>query len=69
MGERLLRVDDSENPVGMVEVVKRAVLIASLAVPDGGKPVAWPDQVRADKQAGDKAIEFLDQHRLIAEGE
>jgi hypothetical protein len=61
--------DETENPIRMVKVLEDRRLVCSVLMPDDWKPVAGHDQLRADKQAGDEAIELFEQHGVLTEGE
>jgi hypothetical protein len=48
---------------------KGRLLICSTPIPDDWKPLARFDQVGADQQTGDEAVELFEQHRFLAKGE
>jgi hypothetical protein len=58
---------ETENSVEMVDVVEgRGVFL--LASPDDRQLFAWLDELRADDQAGDEAVQLFEQHRCFAKG-
>ena len=65
----VVRHHEREHFVQVVSRIEdRRRLVSSLA-PDDGKPFAWRDHLRTNKHAGDKTIEFFEQHSLLAKGE
>src|ERR1700729_445436 len=59
---------EAEDSVQMVEAVEGG-FVFPLASPDDRQPFARFDQFGAYKEASDEAIEFLQQHRIIAESQ
>ena len=60
--------DETENALDMVKVFEDWLLICAVSVPDDWKPIAGLDQLGTDQQAGDEAVNFFEQHRLLAKG-
>jgi hypothetical protein len=57
-----------EHLVHMSQVVKDGMLFAIHLAPHHRQPFARRDQLGTDKNASDKAVQFLEQHYLFAKG-
>ena len=54
----------THEPIDVSEVLEHGLGLIALAVPDPWQPSAGRDHLRADDEARDEAIQFLNQHRL-----
>ena len=64
----VVKHDQTEQPVGMVKVFEGTLFGLTLAVPDQRKPFIGRDHLRTHQQARNEAIEFFDEHCVIAQG-
>ena len=59
---------ETENSIEMIAVVEGRGVLA-FASPDDRQPFAWLDELRADDEAGDEAVQLFEQHGCFAKGE
>lgn len=63
----VVRHHQAHHLVGVVEALEHRPALCVGAVPDPWQPGAGRDHLRADEEAGNEAVQLLDQHRLFIE--